>query len=74
MICNTMTRIWLLDKLQYWIDNWTPPNASMRYNKFQWIEHRLRQNGDHESGDLAGRARRLSITLPFEELTERDVV
>ncbi len=74
MICQIMQHISLLDELQYWIDNWTPFNASKRYNRFQWIASNLYQNGNHESEILADRARRLSITLPFEEITERDIV
>ena len=73
MICKLMLHIKLLDDLQYWIDNWTPFNSSKRYNRFQLIGTRLYQNGNHESEKLADRARRLSITLPFE-LTERDIV
>lgn len=74
MICKTLKRIWLLDQLQYWIDNWTPHNSHKRSVNFGWIHTELTYKNDYESADIAEKARRLSITLPFRELTERDIV
>ncbi|KKN81603.1 hypothetical protein LCGC14_0318790 [marine sediment metagenome] len=66
MICNLLRTIELLDELQYWIDNWTHCNTQKRYHAFGRVEDELIAREDYDSASIAGRARSMSIMLPFK--------
>ena len=65
MICKLLRTIELLDELQYWLDNWTPANGGKRYDNFDRIWNELFLLGDDASADVADKARRMSVYLPF---------